>query len=657
MRFAILKIVVLSVILFFAGAHAEQVVLLSTQADRSDIHLAEKSCQFYGLTVATIDIAQDNYFVSKLDDLKLKSLVLTSTAVNHIELPMADHIISIAAKNDIDVFIWQINRDTENEKLRHWSDNTLSGANPIRQTKARHQMLFSTNQNILRELHGQKAPQCFFPNYALFQLSIAEKEDFETLVSFVNDGRHYPMFGRKTVRGANIFFQARFQADSLYEFPNHKRLSEINGTLQVLPLLVFLRYSNKDYCWHRTQDFANLTIDDPWLTEPYGAMSFVELLHEMKETRFHTTVAYVPWNYDRSEKDIISLFQNNRDYYSLCYHGNNHDHREFDLYADPKNDIAGKTPAQHDSLIQQAMARMLKFTELTGLSVDPVFVFPHGISPKQTLGMLKKYNFFATANYGHIPRGEPKSRGRFFWLSTVTDEYNGFASLARYWPYERTDFDIAIDLFLDNPVLFFHHHDLFYDGMDSFSETAEMVNRIQPAVVWTDLGSISRQLYLEKKRRDGARDIRLLSTAATFRNDTDATVRFHLKKYMPDTKTSDFYVDGELFDATLAGDSLSAVLELPSNASDTVHIILKNDVDFSNVNIARTDKSIARLRKIADFRDILLSKTAVGRWIVQSYYSDRFSKKTVLFVGALFVLAFIGGSGLVFRNRRARRNS
>ena len=79
----------------------------------------------------------------------------------------------------------------------------------------------------------------------------------------------------------------------------------------ILPVYIFLKESFGERCWHRDNNQANLTIDDPWLREPYGNLSYSSLLKEMNENNFHTTIAFVPWNYDRSEKEVVELFRNN----------------------------------------------------------------------------------------------------------------------------------------------------------------------------------------------------------------------------------------------------------------------------------------------------------------------------------------------------------
>jgi hypothetical protein len=48
---------------------------------------------------------------------------------------------------------------------------------------------------------------------------------------------------------------------------------------------------------------------------------------------------------------------------------------------------------------------MEKFRAMTGISYDKVMIFPHGIAPADTLGLLKKYNFLAAVNASNVPLG------------------------------------------------------------------------------------------------------------------------------------------------------------------------------------------------------------------------------------------------------------
>ena len=87
-----------------------------------------------------------------------------------------------------------------------------------------------------------------------------------------------------------------------------------NGLIEtfakVAPVMMFLRHTAGERAWHAPSHYANLTIDDPWLAfDPYGNLEYQALSREMTHHNFHTTVAFIPWNYSRPE--VASLFRNN----------------------------------------------------------------------------------------------------------------------------------------------------------------------------------------------------------------------------------------------------------------------------------------------------------------------------------------------------------
>src|ERR1035438_10154069 len=109
----------------------------------------------------------------------------------------------------------------------------------------------------------------------------------------------------------------------------------------------------------------------------------MDLLREMKKHHFHTTVAFIPWNFDRSAPQTVAMFRKNSEYFSITIHGNNHDHQEFPSLKDRALDV-------QTANIRQAVVRMEKFQSLTRLAYDRVMVFPHSIAPWETPDALKR---------------------------------------------------------------------------------------------------------------------------------------------------------------------------------------------------------------------------------------------------------------------------
>ena len=77
------------------------------------------------------------------------------------------------------------------------------------------------------------------------------------------------------------------------------------------------------------QTLACLIIDDPLLMPRYGCLDYERLLEEMQEHRFFTEIAFIPYNYLRSDPATVRLLSDNLDYFGVCVHGCNHTANEF----------------------------------------------------------------------------------------------------------------------------------------------------------------------------------------------------------------------------------------------------------------------------------------------------------------------------------------
>jgi len=436
----------------------------------------------------------------------------------------------------------------------------------------------------------------------------------------LDGGASWPVFAQLKAAKPEVFVAAFDGSTVKYGIPSKSDVADALPTL--VPVLTFLRFAAGQYCWHGRSDYANLTIDDPWLVEPYGHLSYRGLLAEMKKVGFHTTIAFIPWNYDRSKPAVVSLLKEHQDYFSICVHGNDHDHREFYRY---KTSAADPWPAKpldvQETNIRQALARMEPFKTHTGLSYDPVMVFPHNIAPSKTLALLKKYGFLATCNATNVPLGAAKPSDRFFGWRPVTLDFENFPSLKRYTPDERSQSDIAIDLFLDNPLLFFGHHDLFTRGADAFNKRAELVNHLGSSVEWQSLGDICRHYYLQKLREDGNYDVRAFFSSIELENEHDRDLTYFVHKeesFSP--PVLQVTIDGESYPYKKRDGYLSLCVVVPAHESRAIDIQYDNKLDLTSVDIAKNDHRVNRLRRLSDFRDMTLSKNVLGRAIIYVYY-------------------------------------
>ena len=136
------------------------------------------------------------------------------------------------------------------------------------------------------------------------------------------------------------------------------------------------------------ETLACLIIDDPLLKPSYGCLNYESLLAEMKEHRFFTEIAFIPYNWKRSDARTVRLIAENPEHFAICIHGCDHTGSEF-----------GKGSFEELSeLAATAMWRMEWHKELTGLEHDKVMVFPRGQFSTTAIHALKEQGYLAAFN-------------------------------------------------------------------------------------------------------------------------------------------------------------------------------------------------------------------------------------------------------------------
>ncbi len=399
---------------------------------------------------------------------------------------------------------------------------------------------------------------------------------------------------------------------------------------------------------HLDGHYANLTIDDAWLTQPYGHLDYAALLPEMQTHNFHTTVAFIPWNFDRSEPDLVALFRGHPERFSVCVHGNNHAHREF-------GDYAVNPLREQIADIKQGVARMERFSSLTGISYDRFMVFPHAVAPQPTFAVLRTYGFLGTANFSIVPADKPFPTNPAFLLRPFSVAYAGLLSLSRYpagGDIPRSE--IAIQAFLGNPLLFYGHENLFDKGVGSFNRLADLVNRVQPNTLWTGLGEIARHSHLLRRRDDGGFDVWMLSSEMDLQNPTDSETVFYIQRDTdPSLGDSELTVDGAPTSFEPAAGVSTLSISIPGRQVRKLRVTYRNDLDLSREDVRKTNIYAYALRSVSDFRDLRLSRSSWGNAFTRSYYrhdwdSVEFCLEQNWWMGVV-------GAGLVLLGIRYRR--
>lgn len=487
----------------------------AVQLQNSDVNF-HKISEFYGLRYKKIDLSDVKVTNGQLRDANngyLKAIGINARTVEKeldaIELQVLRDVVSSGGSN---LLVYETPSDASQnryENIKVLTDNKILGTSKL--TDSEKDWVISVHYPwITREFTGLKLSY-LEPQDDLAIRMDPEAADVNAIISATDDSSAlYPVFVRWKLGKGNVFLLGSRQMMNLNEV-GIRELYQTRHFSEIVPVMMFLRYAGGREAWHRDIDYVNLTIDDPPWKEPYGNLSFKKLLNEMEDHNFHTTIAFIPWNYDRSESEVVNLFLNYPERYSLVIHGNNHDHYEFQKYK--------KVPIhEQEKDIIEALNRMEEHRRLTRIPFGNVMIFPHGISPAGTLELLKKYNFRATVNNEIISLGESAREDQSSKMELAEMDYGGVAVIKRHpvQGYEIWSFDsapthvrvapYAFDLFLDQPVLLGTHQDYFASGMDAFNPIADGINELVGEVEWKSLGHIIEHLYLEKENDDGSVD-------------------------------------------------------------------------------------------------------------------------------------------------------
>lgn len=343
----------------------------------------------------------------------------------------------------------------------------------------------------------------------------------------------YTLFASYKAGSGSILLQGRNSGKTLGVGTGNipmNNLYSVQYLSEITPLMMALRYAAGDEAWHRTQDTANFTIDDPYLKCDYGPgpchwkyIYWQNLLSEMQEHNFHTTIAMIPNNYQLSMPEVVTLVRQNPQYYSLAVHGNNHDGLT------PADDCPEFSPLvsapDQEADIQESIWRMNQHQLLFDLPFSRVMVFPCGSGTLTTYDLLKKYNFSLTTNGVEAPTDATPTNTWDRRMDLAEMAYSNFPNLLRANTDNATPqtYSYLFDLFRDQPVMLYSHASygltsVLSAGSDGFNSYADAINNLPGEVAWQNLEEIAQQLYKEKLNDAGVVEVQMYSTHIRLQN-------------------------------------------------------------------------------------------------------------------------------------------
>ncbi len=510
----------------------------------------------------------------------------------------------LASFNDLaaNVFIYGFqSTDCHAAILRALSDGGLAGVQPLSGGDANFNVTGSA-----REWCGQFSGLSFGTVDPSRERCFLESNADQPLNVLVRAGQK-PFFLHGSKGGSQTFFLASSELADLGE-KVQRGASLFSWFSRLAPLMMFLRGALGNRLWHNETPRACFIVDDPLLRSRYGFLEYERLTESMRKCGFSTCVAFIPWNFQRSKKNVADFFSSDRGALCLCIHGCDHTRAEF-------------ASTQFELLrakAKLALERMRAHQQLSGVPFDDVMVFPQGLFSAEAIKALKAAGYLAAVNTDPFPSTGPNPLVLRDLLEVAVTEFDDFPLFCRRYPHDVAGF--AFDLFLGKPVLAVEHHGYFRNGYGSLEGFVERLNNIEENLQWTNLGTICSRASLTRTAENGDIHVRFYTGRFSLTNTQLQTQRFVLfPPRTADEKLLSIAIDGREWEREQDNGQLKIPLSL--GAGQTAEIkISPEESEFAGVSWrgTHTHQAKVRIRRfLSELRDNYVDTSRVLSAILQ----------------------------------------
>ena len=290
--------------------------------------------------------------------------------------------------------------------------------------------------------------------------------------------------------------------------------------LNTVPPVLYIKWAFADICWNAPQANACLVIDDPLLKPNYGCLNFGELLALMERYHFATNIAFIPWNWRRSDPAVTRLFKQEPEHYSLSIHGCDHTAAEFGSY--DRQCLRSK--------VKKAVDRMSGHETSTGISYEKVMVFPQGIFSVAAMDVLKRSNFTAAVNTDvlSVDPSRPAIAVSDVWDVAVM-RYGSFPIFTRRYPSQEIA-NFAFDILVGKSCVIGIHHDFCRDHYKHLLELVNRLNALTPPLSWRSLGEVVRRSCRCRNVSPGVVEIEMYGAELRLENHSEQRQRYLVRR-------------------------------------------------------------------------------------------------------------------------------
>ncbi|MCU1240016.1 MAG: hypothetical protein JWO71_742 [Candidatus Acidoferrum typicum] len=347
---------------------------------------------------------------------------------------------------------------------------------------------------------------------------------------------------------------------------------------------------------------ACLIVDDPPLKPRYGFLKYQDALRLMDEHNFAMTVAFIPWNWRRTDARTVRLFHEHPNRLSVCIHGCDHTAKEF----------AERSAAVLNKRINVASQRMRLFGRRTQLRHDDIMLFPQGAFSAGAARALKLNGFVAAANTEVVPVHKDENKTTVGdLLSLAITKYASFPVFTRRYLAHGVE-NFAFDGLLGKPCFIAAHHDDFAGDARILLQVIAKLNSLNWNLRWRSLGDAISHSFSVRTRGKGERCVEMYGAGLIYKNSHESAQRTTFIK-----EESDFdcvkavTVNGQPVDYLHQRGYLRFEAMVPANERADLRILYSSGQTLPAGEDGLNYRAKAVLRRyLSEFRDNYLSRNA-----------------------------------------------
>jgi hypothetical protein len=371
---------------------------------------------------------------------------------------------------------------------------------------------------------------------------------------------------------------------------------------ETVPLVFCLKWAFRDSAWSQPETNACLIVDDPPLKRRYGFLDFREALDLMHRHNFTTTIAFIPWNWRRTDSRTLNLFQSHPERLSLVVHGCDHTASEF----------AVRSTALLNRKIGTSTQRMECFRQRASIEADRVMVFPQGEFSPETGRALKLNGFVAAVNTEVAPaQGAANETTIADLWSVAIMRYGTFPIFTRRYAGHGIE-NFAFDALLGKPCLIAAHHEVFRDHGANLVDFVARLNSLKWNLVWRPLGEALRRTVRQRRLDDGTSVIQMFAGSLVVENTGAELLEVVLltKEEGDQDCVQAVLVNQKPIKFSVEGGYLRFRIAVPPRETAAVRVVYRNNLEvIPDQRDLGIDVKVAAKRYLSEFRDNYLSRS------------------------------------------------